>query len=78
VIYVALLEGIAIVAIALSLSALVRSTQRQAARERDLLLNQMLNLVGRPWQTAPAETVPDVVPEDDGRYVLTPESLPDY
>ena len=74
-IYIALLEGVALIATALSLSALCRNVIRQAARERDLLLNQMLNLAGRPWQQPPSEPEPELEPE---RYVLTPEQLPDY
>lgn len=34
---------------------LLRSERRAAARERDLLLNQLLHAVDKPWQTAPAD-----------------------
>ncbi len=35
---------------------------RQHARERDLLMNQLLNLAGKPWQPPPSEP-PFVAPE---------------
>lgn len=34
---------------------LLRIERRQSARERDLLVNQLLHAVDRPWQQAPAE-----------------------
>lgn len=37
-------------------AALIRSRDRQHARERDLLLNQLLHACGTPWQPAPANT----------------------
>lgn len=45
------------VALVVALCAgLLRSQQRAAARREDLLLNQLLNLAGKPWQPAPADT----------------------
>lgn len=44
---------------------LLRSQQRAAARERDLLLNQILHLSGRPWQPAPADTWTMPAPPDE-------------
>lgn len=37
---------------------LVRSIVRSGARERDLLVNQVCNLAGRPWQAPPSIEVP--------------------
>lgn len=48
---------VAALALTVALCAnLLRSQQRAAARERDLLLNQLLHLAGRSWQPAPADT----------------------
>lgn len=73
---IALLAAALVVVVVVD-AGVVRSLIRQHARERDLMLNQMLNLAGRPWQPPPSEVVPESE-SDDGRYVLTPESLPDY
>jgi len=43
----ALIEG-------LSFASIVRSLVRQQARERDLLLNQIMHLSGRTWTPPPA------------------------
>lgn len=44
----------------------VKSERREHARERDLLVNQMCALAGKPWQEAPAaiRVVPDVEPDE--------------
>lgn len=60
---------------------ILRSRDRAHARERDLLVNQLCNLAGRPWQEPPAwssPTVPDVVPDTWDEPVLTssPEQRP--
>lgn len=45
---------------------LLRSLSRQQARERDLLLNQLLNLAGRPWQPPPSlSPEPALTPWDE-------------
>lgn len=49
-----LMALVAITAVAFSASAL-RSERRQNARERDLLVNQILHLSGRTWQAPPSE-----------------------
>jgi hypothetical protein len=75
VIYVALAElGVIVLVIAL-LGGTIRSLTRQQARERDLLLNQLYNAVGRPWQPAPASEVPEDEPA--GLYLVAPEQAPD-
>lgn len=52
--YVALAEAALLLAVVTVFAGVVRSLIRQHARERDLLLNQMLNLAGKPWQPSPA------------------------
>jgi hypothetical protein len=43
---------------ALALASVVRSLVRQQARERDLLLNQIMHLSGRTWTPPPAQREP--------------------
>ncbi len=59
---------------------LAKSMVREHARERQLLLNQLLNLAGKPWLPAPAETLPEPEPEPFGEPILMtgPDQLPDY
>ena len=58
-------------------ASIVRSLIRQAARERDLLLNQLMHLAGRTWQEppAPAQAPPAPVEEElePGRFWASPE-----
>ena len=56
-IWVALVEAVAIVALAAVFAGLVRSLLRQQARERDLLLNQVMHLAGRTWAAPPSEPI---------------------
>lgn len=54
-----------------------RSSLREQARERNLLINQIMHLSGRTWTPPPAdlaEPEPDV---DVDRFVLAPEQLPE-
>ena len=44
-----------VAALAYAHTVVVRTKDRQAARERDLLVNQLCNLAGRPWQEPPRE-----------------------
>lgn len=73
--YVALAEAFAIVVVAVVFGNALRITQRQAARDRDLLVNQLCALAGRPWQEPPSFRAPEVVPEFD--LVTIPEQM-DY
>jgi len=70
-IYVALLEGAAIIIIAAFYGTTIRSLVRQQARERDLMLNQLYNAIGRPWQPAPASEV--VAEEPVSAYTVSPD-----
>lgn len=44
----------ALVVVALAYARSVSTLTRQAGRERDLLLNQLLHVLDRPWTPAPA------------------------
>lgn len=70
------LIGVAVVQ-ALVFAEALRRQAREHARERNLLLNQLLHAVGRPWQEAPAEhREPPAVPEAPGfALVLDPDQL---
>lgn len=72
-IYIALLEGVAIIATALIFAGLVRGLIRQQARERGLLLDQMMHLAGRTWTPPPAaEPIPELEVEYDDTDQLVP------
>lgn len=43
------------VVVALAFASVVRSKDRQSARERDLLTNQLLHAAGRTWTPPPAD-----------------------
>ena len=68
------LAGLAIVQ-ALAFSAILARQSRAHARREDLLLNQLLHAVGKPWQEAPAEHRPAPAQETEPshRYTLDPE-----
>ncbi len=74
--YVALLEGVAIIATALSFAGVVRWLVRQQARERDLLVNQLCALAGRPWREPPAWHPEER--EEPLSLVTIPDQLPDW
>lgn len=77
-IFVALAEAAAIVVGALVFAGLFRSLHREAARERGLMLNQILHLSGRTWMPPPVDTwKPPEEPDDFGRYVTSPSQEPD-
>ena len=65
-----------------SFAGVLRSRDRAHARERDLMLNKLLHLAGKPWQEAPAVETRGkrdmLVDVENGRYVSNPETLPDY
>lgn len=52
----------------------IRAMQRQHARERELLINQLPHVAGRPWAEAPAYT-PASVEEAEIRYLTSPEQF---
>ena len=53
-VYVALAACAATAVVAIVLGNLLRIVIRQGARERELLVNQLCHVSGRPWQEAPA------------------------
>ena len=71
------LAALAVLAVGLyTLGMLVRGLVRQQARERELLLNQIMHLAGRTWTPPP---VPEPSPLVDEELVLIdPTQLPDY
>jgi hypothetical protein len=82
VIAVALALAAALVAVVASFAGVVRSLIRQHARERDLLINQLLHATGNAWQPSPAaEQRREARGRDfDGdveiRWTPSPEQLP--
>jgi hypothetical protein len=70
---------IAIVALIVQ-AQLAKSMVREHARERQLLLNQLLNLAGKPWLPPPAASGETMEREPEGEPLLmsAPDQLPDY
>jgi hypothetical protein len=52
--YIALAEAALLLVVIATFASLIRSLTRAHARREDLLLNQMCNLAGKPWQPAPS------------------------
>ena len=55
---------------------LIARSARAHARREDLMLNQMLNLAGRPWQPPPSFEAPDFGPEPDEAFEDVDQVLP--
>jgi len=65
-----------VVASAVPLAALVRAVQserREHARERGLLINQILHLSGKTWSPPPADEKPGPPAIEPHRYTANPE-----
>lgn len=75
--YVALGLVVALAIVSVSFLSIIRWLVRQQVRERDLLVNQLCNLAGRPWQEPPAWHEPATEPELELAYIATPEQLPE-
>lgn len=73
---VALAEAAALVAVVVAFAGVVRSLIRQHARERDLLINQLLHATGNPWQPAPVADRPTPDEPARVRFTASPEQLP--
>lgn len=73
--YLSLTLAVVPAVVAVAFAQVIRSLVRQQARERDLLVNQMCSLAGRPWQPAPSHVVHDR-PEPDLSFV-SPEQWPE-
>jgi len=57
--YVALAEAVVLGIAFISFASILRWGIRQQARERELLVNQVCALSGRPWQEPPAWNPPE-------------------
>jgi len=66
----------AAVVVALVFARIVMHLQRQAGRERNLLLNQLLHVTGNTWQEPPHEQETEPEPFDDPILVL-PHLMPE-
>lgn len=72
---VALVEPFALVIVVSIGARLLTNERREHSRERDLMLNKLLNLAGKPWQTPPSE---QVMPDDSQPlvYLVSPDQQP--
>jgi hypothetical protein len=61
-------------------AALFRGLVRQQARERELLLNQIMHLAGRTWQPPPEPqpATAAMAGEQDTLIMIDPSQQPDY
>jgi hypothetical protein len=60
-------------------AALFRGLVRQQARERELLLNQIMHLAGRTWQPPPeTATGQAAAAGEDTLVMVDPSQLPEY
>ena len=74
-IYVAVAEAAALIGVAFAFAGVLRGLTREHARERNLILNQLLHLAGRTWEPPPAQTAP---PDDEFDVAaLAATDLPD-
>jgi hypothetical protein len=71
---VALALAAALILSVLGLAGVLRSLIRSHARERDLLINQILHLSGRTWQAPPPTAHGHVLAAEDfgDRYTYAP------
>jgi hypothetical protein len=79
VLYVCLALAAALVVVVVAFVGLIRSMSRAAARREDLLVNQLCNLAGAPWQKAPADervTWGEQEPPARERFTTSPEQEP--
>jgi len=77
VVFVAV-AALVVLALAIYLAAtLFRGLVRQQARERELLLNQIIHLAGRTWQPPPVPDEP-YEPSEAETVIIDPGQLPDY
>lgn len=74
-IYVALVQAVALVALVSLWGDMARRTARTHERRVDLLLDRLAHAEGRSWQPAPAEVRPPPVERE--RYDRSPEQDPE-
>lgn len=81
-IYVACLALVGLVVVSLVFAQVIRQLIREHARERQLMLNQLMHLAGRTWEPAPADFgTPAPVPEPEYDFadeveLIDPAQLP--
>lgn len=70
--------GIALIVVTVTYGRLLASERRERARERALILNQLLHATGKTWTPPPAEALPIVYPADPApvTWTATPERFP--
>lgn len=73
--FVALAEAIALVALVVSFAGLLRANTRQAARERQVLIDKMCHLAGNPWTLPPADTFDPEPDPEPVVYLASPEQI---
>ena len=77
-IYLVLLEGVAFIATALAFANVIHWMIREQARERQLLINQVMFLSGHKWLEPPASSEPiNVIQEELPDVYYAPEQMPD-
>lgn len=70
-IYIAAATLVALTAISFAWAGVVRGMLRQQARERGLLLDQMMHLAGRTWTPPPAAEPPAETDDESLDFGLT-------
>lgn len=80
-IYITVAAICALALVAVAALHVVGQLIRSHARERNLMLNQLLHLAGRTWQSPPSEVpVEEFDPDEllDERFTTSPTQLPDF
>lgn len=75
-IFVALAEALVILALLSIFGSTVRILVRQHARERALLVNQLLYATGRTWEAPPSEEAQAETQEKRRQTIPLPEQIP--
>ena len=76
--YVAIAGVASSAVIAIVLGNLLRIVIRQGARERELLVNQVCRLSGKPWAAPPAWDSEEIDTAEELVLISSPEQFPDY
>lgn len=71
--YVALIEAVALLALVVGLTSILRSQQHAHAREREKLIDKVCHLAGNPWTPAPA-VADNHEPEAEQSWEYAPDS----
>lgn len=73
----AILLSLLAIGVAATVTGVARSAVREHARERQLLVNQILHLSGRTWTPPPAGERVQLTNPDTG-LLRSPEQLPEH